>query len=73
MRFACELCAYTTNHRWILKRHHLTHSGEKPYLCNECGKAFRQSAHLAGHRRVHTTDRRSEMKSSRRTVSVPGL
>nr|2YTD_A Chain A, Zinc finger protein 473 [Homo sapiens] len=29
-------------------------SGEKPYKCSECGKAFHRHTHLNEHRRIHT-------------------
>uniref|UniRef100_A0A452QV42 Zinc finger and SCAN domain containing 10 n=1 Tax=Ursus americanus TaxID=9643 RepID=A0A452QV42_URSAM len=29
----------------------------RPYVCSDCGKAFRRSEHLGAHRRVHTGER----------------
>ena len=52
-RYKCKLCNYSTPHKWLLKRHNLSHTGEKPYMCVRCRKCFRQSAHLTGHIRTH--------------------
>lgn len=52
--YVCGVCAKAFIRNEHLRRHVLTHSGEKPYSCNTCGKAFSRREHLTKHVRSHT-------------------
>lgn len=44
---------YRYSQKFYLNNHKLTHSEERKYTCTECGKSFRQCAHLKSHLKTH--------------------
>lgn len=61
-QFKCLQCAYVTFSFSNLRVHFATHTGEKLFKCQECGKSFRNSSHLKRHRFLHV---RNPLKCSR--------
>ncbi|KAG7178123.1 Zinc finger protein 850-like [Homarus americanus] len=55
--YPCEKCNQVSRSSANLKKHMMTHSGERPYKCIICQKAFRQMHHLSDHTRTHTGER----------------
>ncbi|CAH1779865.1 unnamed protein product, partial [Owenia fusiformis] len=58
-RFKCdyENCPFTSAYQKDLERHIRIHTGEKPFVCPECSKAFNRADKLKIHTRGHTGDK----------------
>ncbi|XP_063631839.1 zinc finger protein 182-like [Cydia splendana] len=52
----CHLCSYTSFSKADLRRHGLTHTGDKPYKCGKCGYSTVEKRRL----RIHETKHKGE-------------
>ncbi|XP_062871346.1 zinc finger protein 740b isoform X2 [Trichomycterus rosablanca] len=55
--FICDHCYGAFRSSYHLKRHILTHTGEKPFGCDMCEMRFIQRYHLERHKRVHSGEK----------------
>ncbi|CAL1540411.1 unnamed protein product [Lymnaea stagnalis] len=55
--FQCEICQAQFKGAAKLKRHSLTHTGEKPFKCHCCQTPFADRSHLNVHLRVHSGEK----------------
>ncbi|KAM6976531.1 zinc finger protein 740b isoform 2-T2 [Aplochiton taeniatus] len=55
--FICDHCYGAFRSSYHLKRHMLTHTGEKPFGCDVCDMRFIQRYHLDRHKRVHSGEK----------------
>lgn len=53
-KFKCPYCSFSAMHQCILKRHMRSHTGERPYPCEICGKKFTRREHMKRHTLVRT-------------------
>ncbi|NXP65573.1 ZBT8B protein, partial [Chloropsis cyanopogon] len=66
----CPFCPYTAKQKGILKRHIRSHTGERPYPCDTCGKRFTRQEHLRSHAlSVHRSNKPIICKGCRRTFT----
>ncbi|CAN7944033.1 unnamed protein product [Ixodes pacificus] len=56
-RHECSYCPYFSENTTAVVLHERTHTGERPFVCGVCGKAFVQQGNLIRHVRIHTKEK----------------
>ena len=51
--FVCKICRKTQPHRCNWKRHFLSHSQDRKFNCQHCGKKFKTNDNLKTHLNTH--------------------
>ncbi|XP_077519895.1 histone-lysine N-methyltransferase PRDM9-like [Amblyomma americanum] len=59
-RHSCRYCPYTSDYKCNVIRHQRNHTGERPFVCKECGKAVAQRQYLIDHLLTHLKKRPHE-------------
>ncbi|KAH8928126.1 hypothetical protein BT69DRAFT_1193457, partial [Atractiella rhizophila] len=55
-RYQCRYCDKRFARPSSLKIHVFSHTGEKPFKCNICGRGFSVQSNLRRHGKVHERD-----------------
>uniref|UniRef100_A0A4W5QTS9 C2H2-type domain-containing protein n=1 Tax=Hucho hucho TaxID=62062 RepID=A0A4W5QTS9_9TELE len=68
----CHICGKYFAWDTFLKRHLRSHTGEKPFHCQDCGKGFTQRGHLNLHMRSHTGEKPHQCQDCGKGFSQSG-
>ena len=52
-KFVCEFCGKSLSSKQNYREHTYIHTGDKPFVCRECGVRYRQCSQLSVHHRIH--------------------
>ena len=52
-QFQCPACLKVLSSKQNFKQHKYIHTGDRPYVCDQCGEGYRQSSQMTSHRRSH--------------------
>ncbi|XP_021921828.1 uncharacterized protein LOC110830826 isoform X3 [Zootermopsis nevadensis] len=59
--FACDQCSYKTNsYSKLMNLHHRIHGDERPFLCDTCGKGFKNQKQLRNHKAIHVAKQKQK-------------
>jgi hypothetical protein len=61
--FQCHLCPNKFHRSYNLRSHIRTHSDERPFVCNVCGKAFAQACDRNRHEGLHSGEKAEKGKA----------
>jgi uncharacterized Zn-finger protein len=53
LSFECHICSKPFQHMSRWREHLMSHTGEKPHMCDVCGKFFARRTNLIRHSKVH--------------------
>ena len=59
LKFICQYCTRPFPSNWKLQQHIRTHTGETPFKCKICGRAFKQKGCARRHMMVHLSDEKN--------------
>lgn len=66
----CSHCSYSSDSKSQIIAHERRHTGEKPFVCRVCEKAFRVKGALADHMNVHSGEKRYECQDCGRRFGL---
>ena len=52
----CGTCGFSTHTKSAMLRHNLSHTGQKPHMCDECGSAYADKKRLRDHQASQHAD-----------------